>query len=294
MSSPGQTRRAKPIMHRELEQSLLGREVGYPQEFDVGLLHAISRVQQRSSLPVAVGATTFVGADEWTAWELSWLGPRGRPEVAVAHITVPADSPNLIESKSLKLYLNGCAQTRFAHIGEVRERIATDLTACSGATVAVDLTAGSSVDHIQVVPLTGIDLDRLDIEIGKDGYGPPQPDLLRTDGVAAPVEECLYTRLFRSNCPVTGQPDWADVQIRYRGMAIDQAGLLRYLIGFRRERDFHEHCVERIYLDLQARCQPEALCVLARFTRRGGIDINPWRASNPALAPPPGLRSARQ
>lgn len=282
------------MMHRELEQSFLGREVSYPEQVDVGLLHAISRAHQRASLPAAVVADAFIGADEWTAWELSWLGPRGRPQIAVARIIVPADSPQLIESKSLKLYLNGYAQTRLAHADEVRERIATDLARCCGAAVTVELTVGAAVDHLQTGPLVGIDLDVLDIEIGEEDQGPPRPELLCAQGDAALIEQSVVTRLFRSNCPVTGQPDWADVQVHYHGAPIDHAGLLRYLIGFRRERDFHEHCVERIYLDLYTRCRPRALCVLARFTRRGGLDINPWRASGPELAPRPGLRTPRQ
>lgn len=283
-------------MHSGHDNSPLGRDVEYPECVDAGLLYPIARAHQRRTLLADSDTLPFLGADEWTAWELSWLGPRGLPKVAVAHITVPADSPNLIESKSLKLYLNGYAQTRFAEADDVRTRIASDLGVCSGAPVAVELIVGSAIDRLQVHAMDGIDLDRLDIEMDEaDGYGPPRPGHLSLEaGGASGVEQTLCTRLFRSNCPVTGQPDWADVQVRYRGAAIAHTGLLRYLIGFRRERDFHEHCVERIYLDLLERCRPDALCVLARFTRRGGLDINPWRASEAALAPLRGLRTPRQ
>ncbi len=273
---------------------MLGREVDYPEQVDAGLLFPIPRHRQRETLPFEVGELPFHGADEWTAWELSWLGPRGKPEIAVARITVPADSPNLIESKSLKLYLVGYAQTRFARPSDVRARIEADLGACSGAEVTVDLTIGAAIGGLSVHALGGIELDALDIDIDVEDYGPPRPEHLHAYTDAAAIEQVLISRLFRSNCPVTGQPDWADVQVHYRGAPIDPAGLLRYLIGYRRHCDFHELCVERIYLDLLARCQPEALRVLARFTRRGGLDINPWRANDPMLAPPPGQRTPRQ
>jgi 7-cyano-7-deazaguanine reductase len=264
----------------------LGRHVAYPRGYDASLLYPIARAQGRATLGLADGsALPFVGIDRWHAYELSWLDPRGKPMVATLTLSVPADTPNLLESKSLKLYLNSFNASRFDDAAAVRARIADDLARAAGGAVAVaaGVPAGRHDDDAVL-------LDGLDIAI--DDYGPPNPALLRNDGgdIAA---ETLRSDLLKSNCPVTGQPDWAGVRIAYRGPRIDHAGLLRYLVSFRDHAEFHEQCVERIFVDLMARCRPQSLSVEARYTRRGGLDINPWRAT-PGLEPPLPARDLRQ
>jgi len=203
---------------------------------------------------------------------------------------VPCSSPNIVESKSLKLYLGGYAMTPFTGPEAVRARVELDVSACVGAKVVVTLVDAHDVERTGIDRLAGESLD--DQRIEADGYGPPRPELLAADG--AVINETLCTRLFRSLCPVTGQPDWASVVLRYRGPAIQHAGLLRYLVSYRQHPDFHEACVERVFSDVMARCAPEGLSVYARFLRRGGIDINPWRAT-PRFAEAPGNpREVRQ
>lgn len=277
-----------------VQDSLLGRTAAYPRTLDAGILFPIARAQSRQSLPLpseTADALPFVGEDRWTAWELSWLDPRGKPQIAVVRLTVPAESPRLVESKSLKLYLNGYAGMRFDHADAVAARIAVDLAPVLDASPEVTLVSGAAIDSVAVRALAGHSLDEQAIAI--DHGGQVDPGLLAIAS-GAECEETLVTRLFRSNCPVTGQPDWADLQIRYRGRRIDHAGLLRYLVSFRDSREFHEHCVERIWLDIRERCRPDGLLVYARFTRRGGIDINPWRAHDRHWAPPADVRAARQ
>ncbi|WP_373181728.1 NADPH-dependent 7-cyano-7-deazaguanine reductase QueF [Halomonas campaniensis] len=270
-----------------LEHAPLGRESAYPERYDATLLYPIPRAANRAPLGIEEGALPFVGEDEWHAFEASWLNARGKPMVAVARFRLSADSPNLIESKSWKLYLNGFNQTRFAGREAVIETLERDLAAAAGAPVAVELF---EVDDEVLMPrrLPGDCLDELDIEI--DRYTPGAELLAVGEEV---VEETLHSHLLKSNCPVTGQPDWGSVLIRYRGPRIDREGLLRYLIGYRQHQDFHEHCVEHIFMDLMARCRPERLLVLARYVRRGGLDISPWRAT-PGERPPEPLRLARQ
>lgn len=266
------------------EHSSLGREAVYPSEFDAGLLYPIPRVLGRQSLGLADGSLPFVGIDRWHAYELSWLDTRGKPQVATATLQVPADSPCLIESKSLKLYLNSCNATGFASADSFRAQVEADLTAAAGAsvTLAFGLSPFDAPDAICI--------DALDVDI--HSHGPPDASLLVADAGNV-VEECLHSALLKSNCPVTGQPDWADVFIGYRGPRIDRASLLRYIVSFRNHAGFHEQCVERLFSDLAACCQPESLSVEARYTRRGGLDINPWRATPGSTQLPPG-RCARQ
>lgn len=271
------------------EHSSLGKSVAYRDEYDASLLFPIPRALKRAELGIA-GALPFHGVDVWNAYELSWLDPRGKPVVALAEFRVPAASPNIIESKSFKLYLNTFAQTRLAGIDDVVARLRRDLSAAAGAEVGVILCTARGFAQQQVHELDGDVID--DIEIDVDAYDEPNPAYLVSDA-AAVVDECLVSHLLKSNCPVTGQPDWASVQIRYRGARLDRAGLLRYLISFRRHSDFHEQCVERIYTDLQSRCAPQSLSVYARYTRRGGLDINPFRSSD-AKATPGNPRGARQ
>lgn len=270
-----------------LEHAPLGRDSAYPERYDAALLYPIPRAANRAPLGIGEGALPFVGEDEWHAFETSWLNARGKPVVAVARFRLPADSTNLIESKSWKLYLNGFNQTRFESREAVAEILKRDLAAAAGAPVAVELFA---VDDEALTPrsLPGECLDDLDIEV--DRYTPSAELLTVGDEI---VEETLYSHLLKSNCPVTGQPDWGSVLIRYRGPRLDREGLLRYLIGYRQHQDFHEHCVEHIFMDLLERARPERLLVLARYVRRGGLDISPWRGT-PGERPPEPLRLARQ
>lgn len=278
-----------------LEQSLLGRPALYPQQYDAGLLFPISRAPQRQALGLT-GRLPFLGADLWTAFELSWLTPRGKPQVALAHITVPCESVNLIESKSFKLYLGSFSQTRFVDAAEVLARLRADLTEAVWrggvvqSSVGVKLIAAEMFDQEPLFELDGLCLDRLDLDC--DRYT-PAPELLRSETNEAPVSEVLSSNLLRSNCPVTGQPDWGSVQISYFGPQIEQAGLLRYIVSFRNHNGFHEDCVERIFMDITERCRPHKLAVYARYTRRGGLDINPFRSSYPQ-ALPQNVRTARQ
>ena len=275
--------------------SPLGQATTYADHYDPALLFPIARAPQRERIGIT-GQPRFFGADLWTAFELSWLNPRGKPQLAIAHITVPCESTHIIESKSFKLYLNSFNGTAFADAEEVKRRIREDVSAALWHGEAVRASAGvrligpDAFDQQQVQELDGVNLDRLDIECTHDH---PAPELMTAAFDEQPVEETLTSRLLKSNCPVTGQPDWGSVQIRYAGPQIDQGGLLRYIVSFRNHNDFHEHCVERMFTDLWARCRPARLSVLARYTRRGGLDINPWRTSHPAAAPA-NVRTARQ
>jgi 7-cyano-7-deazaguanine reductase len=234
------------------------------------------------------GAMPFSGLDLWTAYELSWLDPRGKPDIAIGHFSVPAESPCLVESKSMKLYLNSLSETRFASAAAVERALAGDLARAFGAEVAIDLVDPGDVRRLRFERLAGESIDGMSVEVSDYSRG---ADLLAAAG--EPVTETLVSHLFKSNCPVTGQPDWGSVQIRYHGPPIDRPGLLRYLLSFRRHAGFHEHCVERIFVDICESCRPEWLSVYARFTRRGGIDINPFR-SDREKAPPARVRTARQ
>jgi 7-cyano-7-deazaguanine reductase len=270
----------------------LGRQVEYPEIVDPAVLFPIARAEARKPLGIDGDPLPFTGADIWNAWEFSWLDARGKPCVAVAELRVPCDSPNLVESKSVKLYLGGYAMTRFDHPQDARARISDDVSGKVGAPVEVALLESGAFDRLAVADFAGESLDDQQIEVSE--YGPPQAAHLRLRDGARVVEEALVTRLFRSVCPVTGQPDWATVQVRYRGIPIDRAGLLRYLVSYRGQADFHEACVERMFHDIQRQCRPLSLLVYARFLRRGGIDINPWRATPGFATMLPNLRDARQ
>ena len=263
----------------------LGRTVDYPRHYDAGLLFPIPRALGREALGIDATALPFAGSDRWYGYELSWLDARGKPRVATLACEVPATTPQLVESKSIKLYLNSFNATRFDDAEAVRARIAADLSHAAGGTVTVAFGVPAAADDD-----AGASIDDLALDI--DDYGPPNPAHLQADATD-PVEELLRSDLLKSNCPVTGQPDWASVRIAYRGPRIDRAGLLRYLVSFRDHCEFHEQCVERIFVDLQARCGPQSLRVEARYTRRGGLDINPWRATTDC-APPPVARDLRQ
>ena len=272
------------------EQSLLGKVATYKAEYDATLLFPIPRADKRAE--IGVGASLpFFGVDIWNAYEVSWLNLRGKPQIAIATITVPAESANIIESKSFKLYLNSFNQTRLASPEALTELLKKDLSAAVGASVHVSLCLSENFGNLKMRELEGHLLDRLDIDV--DSYT-PNPALLRANHDEAPVEETLLSHLLKSNCLVTGQPDWGSVQIRYVGSQIDQESLLRYLIGFRNHNEFHEQCVERIFVDIMHYCKPQKLAVYARYTRRGGLDINPWRSNFSTGQGADNSRNARQ
>lgn len=264
--------------HASAQDSPLGRAVAYRDTYAPELLFPISRQPKRDEIGLTAGQPRpFHGGDLWNAYELSWLDIKGKPQVALATFWVPADSPNIIESKSLKLYLNAFNQTRLLNAASVAETIALDLSAAAGATVEVTVTPLADVGQRSCRNFSGILLD--DLDIACDHYAAPAPQLLRCRDGEAEVNETLVSHLLKSNCLVTGQPDWASVAIRYRGAPLERAALLRYLVSFRQHNEFHEQCVERIFNDVWTHCRPAALTVYARYTRRGGLDINPFRSS---------------
>ena len=267
----------------------LGKSTVYPEHYDPQLLCPFPRQVKRDVIGVT-GRLPFSGYDIWNAYELSWLNPKGKPVVAMGEFHVPCESPNLIESKSFKLYLNSFNQTRFADSAEVEERLRADLSAAAGGRVRVRLLESEQFATEQIGLLPGECIDGQDIEV--EDYALDPSLLENAADPAQPVEETLHSHLLKSNCLVTNQPDWGSVLIRYRGGRIDRTALLRYLISFRRHNEFHEQCVERIFVDLLRYCRPEQLTVYARYTRRGGLDINPFRSNFETRIP--NLRLARQ
>jgi len=277
------------------EQSQLGKASAYVDQYDASLLFPIPRAGKRAEIGV-VGTGPFFGADIWSAYEVSWLNLRGKPQVALVHFTIPCESVNIVESKSFKLYLNSFNNTRFADSADVLARLRADINEAVWrggvvqSSVGVKMIASELFDHEPIYELDGLSLDRLDVECTR--YQ-PAPDLLSAEQDEAPVSEVLVSNLLKSNCLVTGQPDWGSVQISYSGPQIAQEGLLQYLVSFRNHNEFHEQCVERIFMDIWTRCKPIKLSVYARYTRRGGLDINPFRTSHPQ-ALPLNTRNARQ
>lgn len=272
------------------DASPLGKPVRYQSEYDPGQLFSIPRQDKRAELNIA-GSLPFFGIDIWNAYEVSWLNMRGKPQIAIATVMVPADSPHIVESKSMKLYFNSFNQTRLAGTDALLELLRSDLSAAVGAPVQVALTMPDAFGKLAFEELDGVLLDRLDIEV--EDYA-VNAQVLKAEHTESPVEETLVSHLLKSNCLVTGQPDWGSVQIRYVGAPINQEGLLRYLIGFRNHDEFHEQCVERIFMDILRQCRPQKLAVYARYTRRGGIDINPWRSNFSTGKKPSNRRNARQ
>ena len=277
-------------MSNRPEHSPLGKTSAYRTDYAPELLFPIPRQGKRDELGLN-GTLPFFGVDIWNGYELSWLNLRGKPQVAVARFAIPAESPNLIESKSFKLYLNSFNQTKLAGPDAFKMLLQQDLSAAAGASVHVTLTMQEDFAKLEMGELEGQLLDRLDIDV--DNYS-PQPETLKANFDELPVEETLVSHLLKSNCLVTGQPDWGSVQISYYGPQIDQESLLKYLIGFREHNEFHEQCVERIFTDILRQCKPQHLTVYARYTRRGGLDINPWRTNFSSAQRPSNLRNARQ
>ena len=265
----------------------LGRETDHPHKYAPEVLCPISRQETRAALGLT-DELPFNGVDIWNAWELTWLGPGDLPRVATAEIHVPADSPNIVESKSFKLYLNSFAMSSFASETIVAETIARDLSPCVGAPVKVSVLPVSGTEARQSTRLAGTSLDELEVACTDWEVN---ADLLQADP-SCTVAEDLHSHLLRSLCPVTAQPDIGSLQISYRGPRIDHAGLLRYIVSFREHNDFHEACIERMFVDLLERCACEYLTIYARYQRRGGIDINPLRSNSGE--PPLNLRLWRQ
>jgi len=263
-------------MHPAAEDSPLGKSSEYIATYTPSLLFPIPRAAKWAELGLSAETLPYQGVDFWNCFELSWLLPSGKPVVAMGEFAIPADSPNIIESKSFKLYLNSLNQSVFNTADELVVVLEHDLSAAAGKPVGVRVRSLAQVTADGVVNAPGVCIDELDVSISN--YVQPQPELLRCDA-ARVVEESLHSHLLKSNCPVTGQPDWGTLVVQYRGAALDHASLLAYLVSFRQHADFHEQCVERIFLDLQRLLKPEYLTVYARYVRRGGLDINPYRSS---------------
>jgi 7-cyano-7-deazaguanine reductase len=268
----------------------LGKPTAYPTAYDPALLFAVPRLANRSELGITADNLPFAGFDHWRAYELSWLLPSGRPVVALADILVPCGSPYLIESKSMKLYFNSLNQHVFTDAESAGRQMQQDLTAVAGAPVSVIMHA-SEASAVHTMTMTNaVLLDDLDVSMSS--YQ-PDPGLLRCQTGTA-VEETVYSHLFRSNCPITAQPDWGTIVIRYQGEQIDHAGLLAYLVSYRLHEGFHEHCVEQVFKDLSDVCKPQALQVSINFLRRGGLEINPLRSSDRSVVAHPLGRLLRQ
>lgn len=280
----------------DVENSQLGKSSVYDSPYNPALLYPLERKENRASLALSAGKQLpFIGEDLWSCYELSWLAPSGKPKAGLAHFRIPCISPRMIESKSFKLYLNSLNQHPIEDLAALHALLVRDLSDAAGAVVSVDLAelptarcadtdAGAMGECIDGLDVTGFEYQ-------------PNPALLRCESESSglgEVEECLYSDLLRSNCPVTGQPDWGTVIINYRGPKIDRASLLRYVVSFRQCQDFHEHCVERMFLDIMAQCRCQSLSVYARYTRRGGLDINPYRATPDRDASALDIRTVRQ
>ncbi|EPK7358403.1 NADPH-dependent 7-cyano-7-deazaguanine reductase QueF [Kluyvera intermedia] len=262
--------------HQALSGLTLGKTTDYRDVYDASLLQGVPRSLNRDPLGLHADSLPFHGADIWTLYELSWLNAKGLPQVAVGHVELSHETVNLVESKSFKLYLNSFNQTRFANWEAVQETLERDLSACAQGKVTVALYRLDEVEGQPIAHFHGSCIDNQDIEI--DSY---QFNADYLDGAAGQkvVQETLVSHLLKSNCLITHQPDWGSVQIQYRGPQIDREKLLRYLVSFRHHNEFHEQCVERIFNDILRFCAPESLSVYARYTRRGGLDINPWRSN---------------
>jgi len=268
-------------MHPAAEHSPLGKASEYVATYTPALLFPIPRATKWAELGLTAQTLPYQGVDLWNCYELSWLTPSGKPVVAIAEFAIPADSPNIIESKSFKLYLNSLNQSQFSTRDDLAAVLQRDLSGAAGAPVAVQLRSLAEVEAEGIARLPGVCIDELEVVI--EDYSQPQPELLRCDSGRV-ITESLHSHLLRSNCPVTGQPDWGTVVVEYAGAALDHGSFLRYLVSFRQHADFHEQCVERIFLDLQCLLKPQALTVYARYLRRGGLDINPYRSMSAVQA----------
>ncbi|NDJ56566.1 NADPH-dependent 7-cyano-7-deazaguanine reductase QueF [Enterobacteriaceae bacterium 4M9] len=275
--------------HQALSGLTLGKTTEYRDTYDASLLQPVPRSLNRTPLGLHDANLPFHGKDIWTLYELSWLNAHGLPQVAVGHVELDARSVNLVESKSFKLYLNSFNQTRFDDWQQVHATLERDLRACAQGDVSVVLHRLSELEGTPVAALAGECIDEQPITIDSYEFS---ADYLAGAAGSEDVEETLVSHLLKSNCLITHQPDWGSVQIHYRGPRIDREKLLRYLVSFRHHNEFHEQCVERIFNDIQRLCRPHSLSVYARYTRRGGLDINPWRSNSTFT--PATARLARQ
>ncbi|MGY0219138.1 NADPH-dependent 7-cyano-7-deazaguanine reductase QueF [Endozoicomonadaceae bacterium StTr2] len=267
------------MAHLTPEHSPLGKHTDYIFEYDPSLLFPLPRKDKRDELGIT-GELPFYGRDIWNAWELSWLDLKGKPVMMIGRFTLPASAPNLIESKSFKLYLNSFNQSRYESAAVVQQVMEKDLSAAAGAPVSVELLDLTTAAKEGIAEVEGFCVDNLDVEV--DCYTLNNSFLKHADS-AEVVTETLYSHLLKSNCPVTGQPDWGTVVLSYTGKQLDREGVLKYICSFRQNQEFHEQCVERMYVDLMQICEPEKLMVEARYVRRGGLDINPVRSSETEL-----------
>jgi len=265
-----------------LENLTLGKTTTYKSTYDASLLQGVPRSLNRDSLDIDKSELPFYGEDVWYGYEVSWLNPKGKPVVAIAEFRFPCTSDSIVESKSFKLYLNSFNQSKFDSHQSVKEHLEQDLSKIVNATITVSLF---DVDNCPPLIINQGDhtcIDHLDISI--EAYE-LAPEVLKTTQTETVSAKKLVSHLLKSNCLITNQPDWASVYIEYSGQQIDESALLQYLISFREHNEFHEQCVERIYTDIMKYCQPNELTVFARYTRRGGLDINPYRSSTDTKAP---------
>lgn len=275
-------------MTMPLSDTPLGRSSEYVDTYTPALLCPVPRWDAREDLELEMEKAPFNGVDVWTAYELSWLDQRGKPVVAMAEIRVPCHTRHLIESKSLKLYLNSFANSRIDDRRKLVQILEDDLSQCAGGPVEVHIQDLQEAEREPWLDIHGTNVDNIDLDVDSYDY---DPQLLMTE--QGPVRnETLFSHLLRSRCPVTGQPDWATVLIRYSGEPISHASFLRYVISLRNHQGFHEQIIERIWLDVMRQCKPAHLTVYGRFTRRGGIDINPFRSNFEDL--PVARRTVRQ
>lgn len=270
----------------DIEASQLGKKTEYISQYDPTLLFPIPRAPKRAEININ-DAAIFHGYDIWNAYELSWLNEKGKPQVGIGEIIVPYDTPNIVESKSMKLYFNSLNNTKFHNLDAVITTIENDLSKAMKKSIDVNITLLNTIDDIRTESFSGECLD--DIEISTSEYE-VNPNLLLTENES--VNETLFTNLFSAICLATGQPDWASIKIQYTGKKMNRAGLLKYLISYRKHSEFHEQCIERIFMHILKHCEPTSLTVEARFTRRGGIDINPIRSTEPVT--PANRRQVRQ
>ncbi|MDO6446431.1 NADPH-dependent 7-cyano-7-deazaguanine reductase QueF [Colwellia sp. 1_MG-2023] len=260
----------------ELDKLTLGKTTQYISEYQPSLLQSVPRSLNRTELNLTAENLPFKGEDIWYGYELSWLNNKGKPVVAVAEFSFPCTSPNIVESKSFKLYLNSFNQTKFTDIHAVQTILCQDLTKTCGAQAKVTLFNVEECPALNIKQIPSTCIDELDIEVEEYHL---QPELLSLENDEENTDELLVSHLLKSNCLITNQPDWASIYIDYSGNKINHKSLLKYLISFRQHNEFHEQCVERIFCDIQRYCQPEKLTVYARYTRRGGLDINPFRTT---------------
>ncbi|WP_299495092.1 NADPH-dependent 7-cyano-7-deazaguanine reductase QueF [uncultured Shewanella sp.] len=260
----------------ELSELSLGKTSEYQSKYNPDLLQGVPRKLNRDAIALSADSLPFHGSDIWTGYELSWLNAKGKPMVAIAEFSVPFDSDNLIESKSFKLYLNSFNQTRFDNLASVKNTLIRDLSDCAKHNVDVNIIEPRHFSNQRIIDLPGTYIDNLDIEVDNYDFNPQYLQNSTDDKTI--VAETLSSNLLKSNCLITSQPDWGSVMIRYQGPKINREKLLRYLISFREHNEFHEQCVERIFVDLKRFCRCTKLTVYARYTRRGGLDINPYRS----------------